>query len=419
MAQEGAMNASLLALMCAIAPGLAGGDGSDPDWCGLAPGLAPADCARVPSLLLPETLPPARGNAVGNSLPAAWLGYAIFYDARFSGPGDMRCATCHAPEDAFGDGVALPGARSLIPRNSPSLLNAAWSRWQFWDGRADTLWSQPLFALENPLEMNLTRLELLQRIGALYRAPYEDVFGPLPALEGLPPTGKPGDAAFDALSPEVQRAVDTVAANVGKALEAYMRQLAAGRAPLDLHLLGNPHILTPSAKHGIAVFVQAGCLDCHSGPAFTDDSFHNLGVPPVDGLPLDPGRAGGLVTWAVNPFNAAGPFFDGPPESPPPETGPGVDALGAFKTPSLRNLSRSAPYGHTGAFATLEEVVDFHLRGGGGARPGTLGRVDPKLVPRALSEEDRAALLEFLGTLDGTYRGDPTSPPNWWAWPDR
>jgi cytochrome c peroxidase len=332
----------------------------------------------------------------------------------------LRCATCHQPEQRFSDGLALPVAHGAVPRNSPNLLNAAWNRWQFWDGRADTLWSQPLFALENPNEMNLTRLELVQQVAAHYRGPYEDIFGGLPDVSALPPMTEASDVAFETLPPEVQLAVNRVAANVGKALEAYMRQLAAGGSAFDLHLMGNPHILTPTAKHGIAVFVEAGCIDCHNGPNLTDDGFHNLGVPAGDGWPADTGRAGGLLVWATNPFNAQGPFFDGPPDglTPPDALGDGA-TLGAFKTPSLRNLSFSAPYGHNGAFATLEEVVDFHLRGGGAQRAGNLGRVDPKLVPRSLSAADRAALLEFLRTLDGAYRGDLETPPNWWSWPDR
>lgn len=384
--------------------------------CPEAPGLPEAQCVEARRLRLPESLPPARGNAYADHPDAALLGFRIFFDARFSSNQEVRCATCHAPERKFHDGRATSRGLGRVTRNSPTLLNAAWLRWQTWDGHADSLWSQPLSAFEHPAEMDFTRLELAHRIRTSYRAPYEALFGPLPPLEDtarFPLRGAPGSPAFDGMAEADREAVHRVAAHVGKALEAYQRKLAAGPSALDVHLAGEADALTPEAREGLKVFVRAGCTDCHGGPLLTDERFHNLGVPVRPGDELDPGRWQGLAQVTADPFNALGPFHDGPREDAPDYRAAPGD-LGAFRTPSLRNVGLSAPYGHNGAFATLEEVVDFHLRGGGRGATGYLGEVSPLLQPRPLGEAERSALLAFLRSLDGRY---PESP--WNNWPEK
>jgi cytochrome c peroxidase len=399
----------------------------------LAPGLDAPTCAQVRALIMAPTSgpPPAPGNAHADSRPAALLGYAMFFDQRFSHDGSQRCATCHAPEFGFSDGKPVPQGPGIgvVTRNSPDLRNAAWGPWQFWDGRAGTLWAQPLATFENPNEMNITRIELVHLVVGNYRSAYEALFGALPDPNRLPPAGKPGQAAFDALPAPVQHDVNVVAANLGKALEAYMRHVFAGAsefdaAAADLLSAGRTSRLSSTALRGIRVFAEAGCLACHNGPALSDGGFHNLGVPAAAGVSPDPGAAEGLPVAAASPFSLTGPYADaatgGGPYARIPDPPPAPESvLGAFKTPSLRNLTVSAPYGHNGVFATLEEVVDFHLQGGGQDNAGYLGTVDAKLVPHPLSQDDRAALLDFLRSLDGTYRGDPKQAPNWWRWPDR
>jgi cytochrome c peroxidase len=385
--------------------------------CPEAPGLAEDACAQVRELRLPEALPPARGNAYADNPDAALLGFRIFFDARFSSNQEVRCATCHMPERKFQDGRDTAKGLARVTRNSPTLLNAAWLGWQAWDGHADSLWAQPLSALENPAEMDFTRLELAHRIRTSYRAPYESVFGPLPALEDtarFPTRGAPGSSAFVGMAPEDQQAIHRVAANVGKALEAYQRKLAAGPSALDRHLAGEADALAPEAVRGLAVFVRAGCTGCHGGPLLTDEGFHNLGVPALPGDALDAGRQQGLARVTADPLNALGAFHDGPPEDDAGRYRASPSDLGAFRTPSLRNVGFSAPYGHNGVFATLEEVVDFHLQGGGRGGTGFLGEVDPALKVIALTPDERGALLAFLRSLDGRY-----PEPPWNNWPEK
>ena len=383
--------------------------------CDLLPDLDAESCVALRALELPADLPPARGNAVGDDPGAVALGFAIFYDARFSSNQNIRCATCHQPEKSFHDG--RPTAIGLAPmtRRTPTLLNTARLVWQFWDGRADSSWAQAIGPFENAKEMGFTRLEIAHRVAKSYRAEYETVFGPLPPLADaarFPPRGAPGDLAYDSMTEADRLAVDRLAANVGKSIDAYERKIAAGRAPLDAFLAGDRAALTVAEQRGLVVFFRAGCVSCHSGPTLSDDAFHDLGLPTPEGAEPDPGRERGLALLAADPFNAQGPHWDGPRPAPPPE--PVAADLGAFRTPSLRNVALAAPYGHDGRFATLRDAVDFHLRGGGRGEARVVGVVDARIQPRALTVADEDDLLRFLEALNGTYPPLPFS-----TWPDR
>src|SRR5262245_44227430 len=132
--------------------------------CDLEPSISSADCTTIHAMALPTTLPTAPGNAKADDYGAASLGFLIFYDARFSSNSAVRCATCHMPEVRFND--AKPTSKGLvtITRNSPTVLNASRMTVFFWDGKADSMWSQPLFAFENTKEMGFTRLGLAHQI---------------------------------------------------------------------------------------------------------------------------------------------------------------------------------------------------------------------------------------------------------------
>jgi cytochrome c peroxidase len=220
------------------------------------------------------------------------------------------------------------------------------------------------------------------------------------------------------MQPGDRDAVNWVVANMGRAFAAYVRRIAAGPSPLDAFLQGDAQALSPAAQHGLRVFLRIDCQGCHSGPNFSDEDFHNLGVPAAPGAELDYGRATGLRIVAADPFNSHGPYatevyqIDASAAAAPAYEG-------AFKTPSLRNLAQSAPYGHNGAVPTLAAMLDFHLVGGGQQNRGYVGQVDARLQPITLTPQDRDDLLEFLGSLNGTYRGDRRTPPYWWNWPDR
>jgi cytochrome c peroxidase len=384
--------------------------------CDLDPGLTKQECATLHAMALPAALPPARGNAKGDDTDAATLGFAVFFDARFSKGESVRCATCHTPEKRFADGKPTAIGLARGTRHSPTLLNAARMHWPFWDGRADSLWSQPLLAFENPLEMDFTRLELAHAIALRHAADYEKVFGPLPPLDDVtrfPARGRPGDPAWEAMTQGDRDAVNLVAANVGKALEAYERRLAAGPSAFDRFLAGDAGALDVEERAGLVVFVKNRCADCHGGPSLSDQKFHALRVAAWPGDPIDVGREGAYAALAASPFTARGAFWDGPRDDvPTTPAGDGADR-GAFRTPSLRNLTKAGPWGHNGRFATLDDAITFH----GPVPtddPSAAGVRDPLLNPVALSELDRGRLVRFLQALDGSY---PLPP--WNDWPQR
>src|SRR5262245_29520035 len=182
---------------------------TEPESCLDGLPLTAANCARVEALALPDALPEAAGNRFADDEAAAYFGFLAFYDRRFSSIADVSCASCHLPESSFADGkrVSEVVADRPLSRNAPTLLNAArMGPFWFWDGRADSLWSQPLFAIENSDEMASSRLQLAHAVYAspAYRQRYEALAGPLPDLEDarrFPEAGKPGDRAYDAMAP--------------------------------------------------------------------------------------------------------------------------------------------------------------------------------------------------------------------------
>ena len=374
-------------------------------------------------------LPPDPTNRVADDPAAATLGQFLFFDTRFSANDRISCATCHNPALAFCDGRALSKGIAVGTRNVPTLLDVAYSQWFFLDGRTDSLWAQALQPFENAAEFGGDRLQMVLmtiRDPAL-RTAYQQVFEALPALSGdLPSTvhrarpdadpQSPVAQAWRNISPADRRAVDEIFSNLGKAIEAFERQLLAGPAPFDRYVAGlrshDPTLqraISPAARRGLKLFVGAGrCELCHSGPLFTDGQFHNLGLPLLPGKAADTGRADGIRRLQGDPFNGVGHFSDASGTNdaqsrlrflPDP-----ASQLGAFKTPTLRNVALTAPYMHDGRFTTLEQVLDFYGRGKQTKRGQLVGlrerTVD--LVPHLTGSQD-ADLVEFLQTL--------TSPP--------
>lgn len=386
-----------------------------------------AERAAVRALAVPpgHTPPDAPDPAL------AEFGQRLFFDRRLSADGRFSCASCHQPERAFTDGLALPKAAGRGHRNTPTLINVADNPWFQWDGAADSLWSQTLLVVENPRELANDRLNLAHTLyrNKDLRAAYRRRFGPLPPMsEGarFPAHGSPQAApdspegrAWRRMTTADQDAVNRVMANLGVALAAWQRRLVRYDSPFDhfaAALADNPDpppddAFPAAARRGLKLFVgEAQCTLCHSGPEFSNQAFHNLGVPVTDHR--DTGREQGLRRLAASPFNAAGPYAgdDGDADRlrflPPPES-----QRGAFKTPSLRNVARTAPYFHDGRFATLEEAVRFYLDPPEGEvlgeREATLDLI-PDLTDRQVAD-----LVAFLKTLDSAPLPEAvTAPPS-------
>ncbi|HYP74525.1 MAG TPA: cytochrome c peroxidase [Polyangiaceae bacterium] len=357
------------------------------------PNVAADRCARAHALSLPEELPSSPGNKYADNPDAAMLGFHLFFDSRV-GSG-VACVNCHAPELAFTDRASVSVGKSKGTRNAPTIFNAGRLSVMFWDGRADSLWSQPLFAIENEAEMNSTRLQLAHLVFDVqdFKTNYEKAFGPLPDMSGWPAAGKPGSPEFDGLPAATQDSINRVAANVGKAFDAYERLNTTSSASLDKFLQGDATQIIDTAQRGLDVFLAHGCDSCHSGSMLTDQGFHDAKFPSLAGAAPDPGRMAGLAVLESNVFNLKGPYAD-PGPGVPGIAAPAPHAVSEFRTPPLRNVTRTAPYGHDGALATLPDVLAVHATD--------------------LTAEESGQLLAFFETLNGSY---PPRPWNNWPSP--
>lgn len=303
--------------------------------------------ARLSLETIPAGLDKRPATPADNPLDEAkvQLGRALFFDPILSGDGTLSCATCHDPAHGFASpdpqAIGIRGRRGR--RNAPTLLNRAYATSLFWDGREGTLEGQALKPILCAQEMGSTVPETVKRLEthAEYPGRFRKVFA----------DGVTGD-------------------NLAKALASFERTLLSGNSRIDRFRHGEVGGMTAAERQGLWLFEsRGGCWRCHSGPNLTDEAFHNTGVS-WGRTPLDLGR-----------FEVTG-----------------VDAdRGRFKTPTLRDVARTAPYMHDGSLATLEDVVEFYNRGG---NPNP--HLDPIVQPLRLSQDDAKSLVAFLKALSGT-----------------
>jgi cytochrome c peroxidase len=370
---------------------------------------AQIDELRSLSLAALDPLPPDPTNRVADDPRAADFGRRLFFDTRLSSNGRVACATCHQPERGFQDGVALASGVGTTARRTMPIAGMARSPFLFWDGRKDSLWAQALGPLESPVEHGGTRAQYARVVAAHYRGDYEAVFGALPDLSGVPsraaPAGDgPAAAAWQRLSKTQREDVTRVFVNIGKAIAAFERQVTFGPSRFDKYVdavtagASGRGILTEDEIAGLRLFTgRANCTQCHNGPLFTNNEFHNTGVPPRVSLPLDRGRLTGADAVLQDEFNCRSEWSD---------ARDGCAELSfmvagdhtldrAYKVPSLRNVAERAPYMDAGQFATLAEVLDHYNR----APAAVSGHSE--LRPLGLNAIERRQLEAFLRTLSG------------------
>jgi cytochrome c peroxidase len=392
---------------------------------------------------LKEPPPPSPFNEYWNNDAAARLGHRMFFDPTFAtaikveGPsgkvGDtakVSCATCHSPGAYFADprpGYGLSHGTSYTSRNSPGLVNVAYYEWFNWDGRRDSLAAQGGGTLETGTNGASTRLQVAHIVYDKYKADYEALFGPLPpALSAaapdasrFPANGRPkasgaADGPWEMMAAEDRAAVTLIMANVGKLFEAYERRLVSDNSPFKQYLHDQDvSTFSGAARRGLQLFIgKAACNECHRGPILSDNKFHNVGVQQAYGPytpALDEGRSAGIAELLNNAYRTSGTY------SSNPQAGEAklAEAMalsqnevareplrGAFRTPGLLNVAKTAPYFHNGSAQTLHEVVEHYNRGGGGA--GTFaGTLDAKVRPLLLTAAEVDDLVAFLISLTG------------------
>ncbi len=366
--------------------------------------------ATIRSLAL-DALPPLPkdpSNRAADDPRAVELGRALFLDTRLSANGQVACATCHLPERQFQDDRPLARGVGTTARRTMPIAGTAYSPFLFWDGRKDSLWSQALGPLESAVEHGGTRTQYARVVAEHYREDYERVFGPLPAMDHLPPRAGPvGDpeaaAAWAAMPEPAREGVNRVFANIGKAIAAFERTIRPAPTRFDAYASalgsgGGATILTNDELAGLRLFIGKGeCVTCHNGPLLTDHHFHNTGIPAAPGLPEDRGRASGAKLVREDPFNCRGKYSDAG-EGACAElrfmAADGPELLRAFKTPSLRGVADRPPYMHAGQVATLADVV-MHYSAAPAAPAG-----HSELRPLNLGEAERRHLVAFLATLN-------------------
>jgi cytochrome c peroxidase len=328
------------------------------------------------------------------------LGEALFFDPNLSSCGTVACATCHLPERGFSDGRRLSrGCGDRVGRrNSTSLYGSAYLNSLFWDGRVGSLEEQALHPVEDPREMANSWPEVLHYLSTGEHRGSERTF--------------PAAAGFYAKAFREVFGGQISSRTAAQALAAYQRTVVSADAPFDRWLNGEVTALSAAQKQGALIFFGRGrCSECHVPPAFTDSLFHNVGAP-----------AGGFENLDLFPDNPA--ICGGVPGHVDPGRGEAslsepCQELGAFRTPSLRNVEFSAPYMHNGVFSGLESVVLHYWNTGRGTTGAVVGELDPRMRLIRLTDsgghpEDIRNLVEFLKALSGTTLEGPSrgiAPP--------
>jgi cytochrome c peroxidase len=304
-----------------------------------APMAAPAKPVGRAAFVRPASMLFPKENAF--SPERELLGRTLFFDPRLSRSEAISCASCHNPGFAWGDGLAkgIGHGGKALGRRSPTIIDVAWAPALFWDGRASSLEEQALGPIASPGEMNMPLDVMEKRVRAI-----------------------PGYAPlFAAAYPGAPVGRDSIA----KAIATFERTVVSSIAPFDSWVAGDESAISEGAKRGFALFTgKARCNACHAGWRFTDDSFQDIGVPGKD-----VGRGKLLKDIPTMQY--------------------------AFKTPTLRNVDRRAPFMHDGSESTLESVVDLYALGGRAKRPSLSGDIKP--FP--MTAEERSDLVAFLRTL--------------------
>lgn len=329
-----------------------------------------------------------RSNRVSGSVIAMELGRKLFLDPRLSRDGDVACVTCHVPEHGWSDGRKNSMGISKLDRNSQSLFNVRNNRWYGLDGRTDSLWAHSIGPMLDPREMGASVQSVASFIAtdAEYSRLYKQVFG-YPAYEDDPAS---------------------VLVDAAKTIAAFQETLVTGRTEFDdfrdaleKNDLEAAAAYPEAARRGAIIFFGKGnCSLCHSGPAFTNGEFGNAGmryfVRPGE---VDTGRFGGIEKLRASPYNLSGKFNDSPEHASDWATRQVAlhpRTFGEFKVPSLRELTKTAPYMHDGSLGTLEDVarhystIDLERLHSDG---------ENILQPLNLTETEIVDLVAFLETL--------------------
>ena len=367
----------------------------------------------------PTEVPLDETNQWDGNPDAIAFGKALFFNHTLS-PNAIACSTCHVPNLGFSDGIAQSFGADVTPRHSPTIIDAAHHTWFRWDGGCDSLWCQAIGPLESPKEMNGSRTFVVGAIDADpgLKMQYEALFGSLPDVSDIDPSARPtatdttANDHWEALTNEAQFDITEALVHVVKSIAAYESTIQSDRTVFDEFIdqfvdesyseEAALSLLSPLEESGLRLFVGEGqCHLCHNGPTFSNDTFHNIGLGPRDWLEdTDVGRYEGITMLQESEFNAQGIWSDSPNGARATRVDrlvQSAEQLAQFKTPTLRNLSQTAPYMHGGHFNTLEEVIEHYS---GLEESALQGHSDEVLAPLNWTDSEVEAMIAFLQLLD-------------------
>ncbi len=381
--------------------------------------------AQLTKLRMVDWLPKDLTNSWAEDPKAIMLGRALFYDKSLSPSGSFACSSCHDPSKHFTDGLPVAQGVGTAGRHTPTVEGAQRGPWFFWDGRADSLWAQAAGPLENPVEMGSDRMRVARVLSSTRRDAYAAVYGPPPDLSDaarFPADARPdADAtapfaiAWAAMADADRTLVTGVFVNGLKAIAAFERTVLPGDAPFDAYVdalnggdLTGGGKLDDAAVRGLRLFLRDGnCIACHHGPLFTDGAFHNLGTPEPRGG-FDPGRSVGASTVKTAEFNCESGWSDAPDCPELRYLNPDfLDFPSAFKTPTLRNVTLTAPYMHHGGMKDLDAVLEFYSTL---PTQPVVGHHELTLKPLNLTPAQREDLKAFLKSLEAPVRPEALPP---------
>lgn len=301
---------------------------------------------------LQEWLLPEKPSSPPDNEPNAdrvALGKMLYFDPRLSGDGNLSCAICHNPSLGWSDGQATAkGVKSMVlERSSPTITNTGYNTIQMWDGRKKSLEDQAMGPMEATVEMNMDIKRLFEWLN--------------------------GNAGYRALFAKAYPGEDINATTLSKAMASFERTVISNNSPFDHWVRGNAKAMTPQQVEGLKLFTgKANCAACHSAPNFTDNGFHNVGLPSYGKPEPDMGR------YAQKPIKSM---------------------KGAFKTPTLRDTDTTAPYFHDGHAKTLMEVVEHYNKGG-----VIKTDLSPNIKELGLTQAEKEALVAFMHALTTPFQ---------------
>jgi cytochrome c peroxidase len=344
-------------------------------------------------------LPPAPSdpdNPFEDRADAVELGRALFFEPRLSRNEQISCASCHQPNLFWSDGKSLPTANGMEGlRRTPSLINVAYNRWFMWDGRASSLSSQAMLPLENAGELNAdpSAVRRLLKSDKDLKSKYVEVFGHSSLTEGM------------GASPPNATARDVVMQNIGRALAAFQKTIVYNDAPFDRYVKSlrgygpAPQEFGDKEIRGLKLFVgKARCISCHGSPFFSDKEFHNIRLPGLrTKYTADIGRYAAVTAFVAKRISVRSSDNLNEAAKLMQFLVPRPVMIGAFKTPSLRNVEVRSPYMHQGQYQSLCDVVEHYSSMTDAVGPDHDD--DPLMQPLQLADTEEEDLVAFLRSL--------------------